>query len=100
MSASPAPACPLTIIAWRLSSLTVTDLWWRYIALGGNQPRSATASYLAGGTTWPVPDHNALAQALNEALWELDHASLAPYRELPDRRPRRASHLEGSADSR
>jgi hypothetical protein len=80
--ASPAPADPLTVIAWRLGALTVTDLWWRYTALGGNCPRAALMEYLAGTTAWSASDHNVLTQALNECLWDLGHPSMAPYREL------------------
>ena len=76
------PACPLTVIAWRLSALSVTDLWWRYTELGGNRPRAALVEYLAGTTAWTASEHNTLAQALNEDPWELGHPSLAPYREL------------------
>jgi hypothetical protein len=96
---STAPASPLTVIAWRLGALTVTDLWWRYTELGGNRPRAALLEYLAGTTAWPASEHNALTQALNECLWELGHPSMAPYRELPEDRPSTASQTEGSAES-
>ena len=98
-------ACPLTIIAWRLSDLTLTDLWWRYVSLGGQRPGSTMATYLDGTAAWPAAAHNVLAQTLNEGLWELGIPSLAPLRgpehvpdgpaahtghgqpEAPDRRP-------------
>jgi hypothetical protein len=79
--ASPAPACALTVIAWRLGALTATDLWWRYLELGGNRPRAALIEYLAGTAAWTPSEHNTLVQALNECLWDLGHPSLAPYRE-------------------
>lgn len=82
MPASPAPACPMTVIAWRLGALTVTDLWWRYTELGGNRPRDALIEYLDGTAAWSPDEHNTLVQALNEVLWDLGHPSLAPYREL------------------
>jgi len=78
--ASNAPVCPLTLLAWRLGALPSTDLWWRYVALGGNRGQPALAAYLAGTTQWPVSEHNVLAHALNESLWDAGHASLAPYR--------------------
>lgn len=81
-----AAVCPLTLIAWRLSDLLARDLWADYIALGGNRPRAALVEYLAGTTAWSASEHNALAQALNEDLWDLGHPSLAPYRELQDDR--------------
>ncbi|WP_448640862.1 hypothetical protein [Geodermatophilus sp. URMC 63] len=94
-----APACPLTVIAWRLGALTVTDLWWRYAELGGNRPRAALVEYLAGIAAWPASEHNALIHALNECLWDLGHPSMAPYRELPNARPSTASQTEGSAET-
>ena len=93
-----APVCPLTVIAWRLVGLTAPDLWWRYTGLGGNRPRAALVEYLAGTTAWPAVEHNVLAQALNECLWDLGHPSLAPYREVPAQRRWATSDIEGSAE--
>jgi hypothetical protein len=78
----------MTVIAWRLGALTVTDLWWRYTELGGNRPRAALIEYLAGTAAWTPSDHNTLAEALNECLWDLGHPSLAPYRDLAGDRAR------------
>jgi hypothetical protein len=83
VSASTAPVCPLTLLAWRLGALRPTDLWWRYVALGGNRGQPVLDAYLAGTTRWPAGEHNAVAHALNEGLWDVGHASLAPYR-APD----------------
>jgi hypothetical protein len=93
-----APACSLTVIAWRLGALTVPDLWWRYTGLGGTQSRAALVDYLAGTAAWRPFEHNVLVQALNECLWDLGHPSLAPYRELPDERRSATSEIEGSAE--
>jgi hypothetical protein len=93
------PACPLTLIAWRLGAFTVTDLWWRYTQLGGNRPYGALRQYLAGTAAWPAFEHNFLAQALNEGLWEGGHPSVAPYRELPEDRSWAASEIDRSADT-
>jgi hypothetical protein len=98
VSTHTAPACPLTLVAWRLGALTVTELWWRYMELGGNRPRAALVEYLSGTVPWNAADHNVLVQALNEYLWELGHASLAPYRALADDRRSAASEIEGSGD--
>jgi hypothetical protein len=95
---STAHVSPLTVIAWRLGALTVTDLWWRYTELGGNRPRTALVEYLAGTAAWSDSEHNALTQALNECLWELGQPSLAPYRELPNDRSS-ATQTEGSAET-
>jgi hypothetical protein len=93
-----APACPLTLVAWRLGALTVTDLWWRYTGLGGNRPRAALVDYLAGATAWSASEHNVLVQALNECLWERGLPTLAPYRELADDRRPAATEIEGPGD--
>jgi hypothetical protein len=77
-------ACPLTVIAWRLGGLTLDDLWWRYLGLGGNRRRGALADYLDGTVPWRADDHNVLAQTLNEALWDLGCSSLAPLRDPDD----------------
>jgi hypothetical protein len=93
-----APACPLTLVAWRLGSLTLAELWWRYVELGGNRPPAALGEYLTGTVPWNAAEHNVLVQALNECLWELGHPSLAPYRELADDRHSAASGIEESRD--
>jgi hypothetical protein len=93
-----APACPLTVLAWRLGALPVTDLWWRYTGLGGNRPQAALADYLAGAVSWSAAEHNMLVQALNECLWELGLPSLAPYREPADDRRSATSEIEGWSD--
>lgn len=82
-----ASSCSLTVLSWRLGALPLTELWWRYTALGGAQPRSALAAYLAGAAAWPDAEHNVLAHPLNENLWDLGISSLAPRRERPDARP-------------
>jgi hypothetical protein len=90
-----APACPLTLVAWRLGSLTLPELWWRYLELGGNRSRAALDEYLTGTVAWSAAEHNMLVQALNECLWELGHPSLAPYRELADDRSVAPPETEG-----
>lgn len=78
------PACELTIVAWSLGGLTLDDLWWRYLGEGGNHNRLALAEYLGGHASWATAEHNILAQALNEALWDLDCPSVAPRRDIAD----------------
>jgi hypothetical protein len=69
-----------------LGALPSGELWWRYVELGGQRSRAELNDYLAGATAWTGSEHNALAQALNEDLWESGHPSLAPYREPRDDR--------------
>jgi hypothetical protein len=72
--------CPLTVWAWRLGALAPADLWQRYIDLGGSVGSGEVADYLGGSAVWPAGEHNILAQALNERLWEVGLSSLAPVR--------------------
>lgn len=74
------PVCPLTLAAWRLGGLSLSDLWGRYLGLGGDRPKPALAAYLDGAARWPDTEHNVLAQTLNEGLWDLGLPSLAPQR--------------------
>jgi hypothetical protein len=75
-----APACGLTLVAWRMADLAPPELWWRYIGLGGNRAADALADYLGGTAEWPAGEHNAVAQALNERLWDLGCPALVPHR--------------------
>lgn len=75
-----APVCSLTLAAWRLGELTLSDLWGRYLALGGGEPQTSLAAYLGGAAAWLDREHNVLAQALNEGLWDVGLPSVAPLR--------------------
>jgi hypothetical protein len=82
-------ACELTFVAWRMADLTPPELWWRYIGLGGNRAPDALADYLTGTAEWPAFEHNIVAQAINERLWDLECPTLVPHRR-PD------NHLRGA----
>jgi hypothetical protein len=87
--AAAAPACGLTLVAWWMVDLTPSELWWRYLALGGNQAPDTLTDYLDAAAEWPAAEHNFLAQALNERLWDLGCPTLVPHRP-PE------SHLHGA----
>jgi hypothetical protein len=74
-------ACPLTVVARWLGGLESHSLWWAYLECGGNRSRTDLADYLGGTALWPDGEHNALSQALNEALWDIGSPSLVPIRE-------------------
>ena len=76
----PAVACPLPVVAHRLGDLGSDSLWWAYLECGGNRSRTEMTHYLDGTTLWPDGEHNALSQALNEALWDGGSPSLVPIR--------------------
>jgi len=72
-----------------MADLAPPDLWCRYVGLGGNRTADAVADYLAGTVQWPANEHNLVAQALNERLWDLGCPTLAPDRHSE-------SHLHGT----
>lgn len=90
---APRPVCPLTLAAWGLGGLTLSDLWERYLGLGGCHQQTALVAYLDGAAAWPDMEHNMLAQALNENLWALGLPSLAPPHEAE------AAPLDGAPDT-
>jgi hypothetical protein len=98
MHASCVPACGLTLVAWRLGALPRTELWSRYVSLGGNRSLGELTDYLGGTSAWPPGEHNILAQALNERLWELQCASLVPHRTPVATRPAVAPEAGHEAD--
>ena len=76
----PVTPAPTAVCAWQLGDLTSTQWWWRDIELGGTASPAALTGYLAGSTPWPTGEHDFVAQALSERLWEQDIPSLAPNR--------------------
>lgn len=60
------------------AELTVEDLWWRYVALGGNGNVFDLDAHLHGISSLGDPEHDVLAHALNEALGEIHRTHLVP----------------------
>ena len=77
--------------ACRLGQLDLQDVWFRYIALGGDAAPLELEAYLVG--LMPFDDYQCdiLAQALNERLSELGLPRDVPY-------PHRWSPCRRSAD--
>jgi hypothetical protein len=63
-----------------MASLRLPDIWCRYVGIGGAEEPAELARYLAGAASWPTEEHNLVAHALNERLWELELPSVAPLR--------------------
>ncbi len=82
--ASTAVACPLTVVARWLGGLESNALWWAYLECGGTRSGADLADYLGGTARWSDGEHNALSQALNEALWDIGSPSLVPIRDGSD----------------
>jgi hypothetical protein len=49
--------------------LSFSDLWFRYVAVGGRRWLPALTSHLSHGQTWPVGDHVHAVTALNDYGW-------------------------------
>jgi hypothetical protein len=59
----------------RRSQLSLTELWIRYLAIGGSAGELELEAYLLGLLTMDTYQHNLIAQALNEFFLDLgeDH---------------------------
>ena len=67
--------------ARQLAGLTVAELWWAYLMLGGTASPDDVEGYLAG-TGQPDDDqYDRLAQALNERFVDLGRNHPVPYAE-------------------
>lgn len=64
--------CPLPtdtlVLACRLSGLTLTELWWDYVALGGNHSMVQLLARMSLGHEWPALKDLVLSAAADEAL--------------------------------
>lgn len=75
------PECrhELFAAARRRAELSVTQLWVRYLSLGGNLDLFSIEAYLHGMTPLPPAQQDVLANALNEQLADLFEAARVPY---------------------
>ena len=62
------------------ADLSISDLWLRYFALGGDAGVLEVEAYVKGLMTFAPLEHNILAHAVNERLDELA-SPRAPYRD-------------------
>ncbi len=65
------PAC-------RLSGLSLAELWWEYLALGGSRPPAELAARMAPGHEWPLLEDQVSSAAADETL--VDGGSPPPVR--------------------
>ncbi|HJQ00767.1 MAG TPA: hypothetical protein VJ851_04135 [Jatrophihabitans sp.] len=63
----------------RRSQLSITDLWIRYLAIGGSADELELEAYLLGLLTMDTYQHNLIAQALNEFFLDLGEDHLVGY---------------------
>ena len=60
--------------AFDLCGMTLQQLYWASVALGGSLPPPALAAALSGDGRVDARAHDVLAQALNEALMDVGRA--------------------------
>jgi hypothetical protein len=68
-----------------LSGMTITQLWLRYVGLGGCQTPSDLQQEVFGSAHVDSREHNLLAQAINEHFLDNDQAYPVAYRRSPFR---------------
>ncbi|RBY88667.1 hypothetical protein DQ240_04560 [Blastococcus sp. TF02A-26] len=56
------------VLACRLSGLSLTELWWDYLALGGTHSMPQLSARMTLGHEWPALEDLVLATAADEAL--------------------------------
>ena len=65
---------------YRLSGLSITDLWIRYVGLGGTLTLPHLEAYLRDdGGTVPAGQYNVIVHAINERFMEMDLDHPIPY---------------------
>ncbi len=65
--------------ALRHLELDLTDLWLRYVGLGGGATLGELRRWLAGEQPMGDHDYDVLAHALNEAFTDRDQGRPVPY---------------------
>ena len=63
----------------KLASLSVGQLWWAYLALGGTASPTTLAAYLSGEMRPDARQYDLIAQALNDRLTDLASDQPVPY---------------------
>jgi len=62
-----------------VTSLSVSEIWAHYLALGGNHGIRELEEYLYRANAWSPQEHDVLAQALNDHFIELGQGHPASY---------------------
>ena len=65
------------------AALTLSELWLRYFALGGNASPVEVEAYLHEALTPATHEYNVLAHAINERFVELGGNHPVPYSDDP-----------------
>jgi hypothetical protein len=68
---------------WDLSGLTLTQLWLRYLALGGSASPAQVAAYARGRLRPDSYQHNMIAHAINEHFTDRGEDHPVSYQNIP-----------------
>jgi hypothetical protein len=68
---------------WDLSGLTLTELWLRYLAVGGTASPARVSAYARGLLRPDSHQHNMIAQAINEHLTDQGEDHPVSYQDIP-----------------
>lgn len=68
---------------WDLSGLTLTELWLRYLAIGGTASPARLAAYAHGLLRPDSYQHNMIAQAINEHFIDRGEDHPVSYQNIP-----------------
>lgn len=68
---------------WDLSGLTLTELWLRYLAIGGTATPAQVAAYARGQSRPDSHQHNMIAQAINEHFTDHGEDHPVSYQDIP-----------------
>lgn len=62
-----------------LAALSIGQLWWAYIAIGGTASPTDVAGFMSGEVVPDALQYDLVAQALNERLGDLGMGHPIPY---------------------
>ena len=68
---------------WDLSGLTLTELWLRYLGVGGSATPARLAAYARGELHPGSHQHNLIAQAMNEYFTDRGEDHPVGYQDIP-----------------
>jgi hypothetical protein len=63
----------------RLAALTIGQLWWSYVAIGGTARPTEVAGFMSGEAVPDAVQYDLLAQVLNDSLTGLGLDHSVPY---------------------
>ena len=63
----------------RLAALSIGQLWWAYVAIGGTASPTDLAGFMSGEVVPDALQYDLVAQALNERLGDLGLDHPIPY---------------------